>query len=117
MEKITLYNGDCLEVMESFADNSIDCVICDLPYGTTKCKWDTVIPFNELWKHYNRIVKDNGAVILFGQEPFSSYLRISNISNYKYDIYWQKERLTNIHQVKNRVLYIMFNRNLIWKLN
>lgn len=103
MEKTTLYNGDCLEIMKSFANDSIDCVICDLPYGTTKCNWDTIIPFDMLWEQYNRIVKDNGAIVLFGQEPFSSYLRISNISNYRYDIYWQKERLTNIQQVKNRV--------------
>ena len=99
----SVYNCDCLDGMEFIPDGSVDCVICDLPYGTTACKWDTVIPFDELWKHYNRVVKDDGAVLLFGQEPFSSYLRISNISDYRYDIYWQKERLTNIQQVKRRV--------------
>lgn len=101
--KIKLHNGDCLDIMKDIKDGSIDCILCDLPYGTTKCAWDIIIPFESLWKEYNRIIKDNGAILLFGQEPFSSYLRLSNISNYKYDIYWQKERLTNIQQVKRRV--------------
>ena len=99
---IKLYNGDCLEIMEQISDKSIDMVLCDLPYGTTNCSWDIIIPFENLWKQYNRIIKDNGAVVLFGQEPFSSYLRISNIKDYKYDLYWEKERLTNIQQVKRR---------------
>lgn len=99
---IKLYNGDCLEIMEQIPDKSIDMVLCDLPYGTTNCYWDIIIPFENLWKQYNRIIKDNGAVVLFGQEPFSSYLRISNIKDYKYDLYWEKERLTNIQQVKRR---------------
>lgn len=78
-------------------------ILCDLPYGTTKCKWDSIIPFEQLWKHYKRIIKYNGAIVLFGQEPFSLFLRLSNILDYKYDIYWEKERLTNINQVKKRV--------------
>lgn len=98
-----LYKGDCLEIMEQLPKNFIDCVICDLPYGLTKETWDTIIPFDLLWKNYERIVKDNGAIVLFAQEPFASQLRISNIKNYKYDIYWEKERLTNIAQVKKRV--------------
>ena len=100
---IKLYNDDCLKIMSEFSDKSIDCIICDLPYNTTKEKWDKEIPFDVLWTNYNRIIKDNGAIILFGQEPFSSKLRLSNIKNYKYDIYWEKERLTNIAQVKKRV--------------
>ena len=102
-DDIRLLQGDCLELMKNIPDNSIDAIICDLPYGTTKCPWDIVIPFDKLWKQYTRIIKDNGAIILFGQEPFSSFLRMSNIDNYKYDIYWEKERLTNINQVKRRV--------------
>ena len=98
-----LLHGDCIDHMKNIPDKSIDAVICDLPYGTTKCSWDIVIPFDKLWEQYNRIVKDNGAIVLFGQEPFSSFLRASNINNYKYDIYWEKERLTNINQVKRRV--------------
>ena len=98
-----IYNEDCLIGMQKIDDKSIDCIICDLPYGTTKCSWDIIIPFDKLWEQYNRIIKDNGAIILFGQEPFSSLLRISNLKDYRYDIDWQKERLTNIMQVKRRV--------------
>lgn len=98
-----IYNADCLTGMQKIDDKSVDCIICDLPYGTTKCSWDIIIPFDKLWEQYNRIIKDNGAIILFGQEPFSSLLRISNLKDYRYDIYWQKERLTNIMQVKRRV--------------
>ena len=98
METIKLYQGDCLEIMKS-----IDLILCDLPYGTTKCSWDIIIPFDKLWNQYKRIIKDNGAIVLFGQEPFSSLLRCSNIEWYKYDIYWEKERLTNIMQVKKRI--------------
>lgn len=101
--EIDLRCGDCLEIMPTIQDNSIDCIICDLPYGTTACSWDIIIPFDKLWLEYNRIIKDNGAIILFGQEPFSSLLRVSNLSDYRYDIYWEKERLTNINQVKRRV--------------
>ena len=78
-----LLQGDCLELMKDISDKSIDMILCDLPYGTTQCKWDSVIPFESLWEQYNRIIKDNGAVLLFGSEPFSSYLRMSNIKNYK----------------------------------
>lgn len=89
--------------MSELEDKSIDLILCDLPYGTTACSWDIIIPFEQLWEQYNRIIKDNGAIILFGQEPFSSYLRLSNLKYYRYDIYWEKERLTNINQVKRRV--------------
>lgn len=100
---IELYLGDCLSFMKNIPDKNVDLILCDLPYGTTACKWDEIIPFNLLWAHYNRIIKDDGAILLFGQEPFSSKLRLSNLENYKYDIYWEKERLTNINQVKRRV--------------
>lgn len=103
IKDIELYNGDCLELMKDIPDGSIDMILCDLPYGTTACSWDTIVPFDKLWGQYNRIIKDNGVIALFGQEPFSSYLRLSNIKHYRYDIYWEKERLTNINQVKRRV--------------
>ena len=90
MSKIDLYNGDCLELMKNIPDKSVDMILCDLPYGTTQCKWDVVIPFEPLWKQYNRIIKDNGAIVLFGNEPFSSHLRLSNLKNYKYDWIWDK---------------------------
>ncbi len=91
MKNIQLYNGDCLKIMKSIPNNSIDMILCDLPYGTTACKWDTVIPFEPLWEQYNRIIKDRGCIALFGSEPFSSYLRMSNIKNYKYDWVWNKK--------------------------
>jgi site-specific DNA-methyltransferase (adenine-specific) len=85
------YLGDCLELMPKYVDDkSIDMIFCDLPYGTTDCKWDTIIPFDELWKEYNRVIKDNGAIVLFGAEPFSSLLRCSNLKMYKYDWVWDK---------------------------
>ena len=100
---IDIKQGDCIKIMQELPDTFIDMILCDLPYGTTKCKWDTVIPFENLWEQYIRIIKPNGVISLFGQEPFSSLLRCSNLSWYKYDIYWEKERLTNINQVKKRV--------------
>lgn len=99
---IELYNADCLEQMKTISDHSIDFILCDLPYGTTKCSWDSVISFDRLWEQYNRIIKPNGAIALFGQEPFSSLLRASNIKDYKFDWYWEKERPTNIFQIKRR---------------
>lgn len=87
----TLYLGDCLEVMKIIPDKSIDMILCDLPYGTTACKWDVIIPFEPLWEQYKRIIKDHGCVALFGSEPFSSYLRMSNIKGFKYDWIWEKE--------------------------
>ena len=83
---IDLRLGDCLEVMKDIPDKSIDMILCDLPYGTTACKWDNIIPFEPLWEQYNRVIKDNGAIVLFGSEPFSSKLRISNIKKTK--MYW-----------------------------
>jgi site-specific DNA-methyltransferase (adenine-specific) len=88
--KIDLRQGDCLELMKGIPDKSIDMILCDLPYGITACKWDINISFDKLWDQYNRIIKDNGCIALFGTEPFSSYLRMSNIKNYKYDWIWDK---------------------------
>lgn len=95
LELNKIYNQDCLEGMKYIDDKSIDMILCDLPYGTTKCKWDTIIPFDKLWEQYNRIIKDNGAIILFGTEPFSSNLRISNIKYFRYDWIWEKDRHAN----------------------
>lgn len=102
MSEITLYNGDCLVEMNKIADKSVDMILCDLPYGTTSCVWDIIIPFDKLWEQYNRVIKDNGAILLFGTEPFSSALRISNLKMYKYDLYWKKEKPTNFLQLKKR---------------
>ncbi len=98
-----LKQGDCLELMNEIPDKSVDMILCDLPYGTTACKWDTVIPFESLWKQYNRIIKDHGAIVLFGTEPFSSVLRLSNIKHFRYDIVWEKPNNTNFMRLKKEV--------------
>jgi site-specific DNA-methyltransferase (adenine-specific) len=90
-KRYKLFLGDCLEVMKQIPDKSVDMILCDLPYGTTACKWDVIIPFEPLWEQYKRIRKDNSAIVLFGSEPFSSYLRMSNIKEYKYDWVWDKK--------------------------
>jgi len=92
---IDLRQGDCLELMKDIPDKSIDMILCDLPYGTTACKWDVIIPFKPLWEQYNRIIKDDGAIVLFGSEPFSSQLRMSNLSMFRYDWIWEKEQGAN----------------------
>ena len=97
---IDLRLGDCLEVMKSIPSGSIDAIITDPPYGTTACKWDSVIDFDLMWEQLNRIIKPNGAIVLFGSEPFSSALRMSNIKNYKYDWIWEKNRGSNFALVK-----------------
>ena len=90
MKAVTLWHGDCLELMKNISDGSVDLVLTDPPYDTTACKWDSVIPFEPMWEQLNRIIKPNGAICLFGSEPFSSALRMSNIKNFKYDWIWDK---------------------------
>lgn len=87
---INLHLGDCLEVMKQIPDKFVDAIICDLPYGTTACKWDSVIPFEPLWEQYKRIIKDNGAIVLFGSQPFTSALIMSNSKMFKYELIWEK---------------------------
>lgn len=101
----TLYNGDCLDIMKSLEANSIDFILCDLPYGTTKCSWDVIIPFEDLWKEYERIIKDNGCIALFGTEPFSSAVRMSNPSMYRYDWYWHKTLCSNFLNAKKQPFF------------
>ena len=97
---ISLYNSNCLDEMRTIRDKSIDMILCDLPYGTSACKWDTVIPFDKLWEQYERIIKDDGAIVLFGSEPFSSLLRTSNLKLYKYDWKWEKPNGANFLNFK-----------------
>ena len=99
---MNLMLGDCLERMKEIPDGSVDMILADPPYGTTACKWDSVIDLPLMWEQLKRVIKPNGAIVLFGSEPFSSFLRCSNIKDYKYDWYWQKERPTNVMQVKRR---------------
>jgi len=101
---MNLMLGDCLERMKEIPDGSVDLILADPPYGTTACKWDSVIPFEPMWVELKRIIKPNGAIVLFGSEPFSSALRMSNIKNYKYDWKWDKKQGGNILNAKRQPL-------------
>lgn len=89
--KQEILHGDCLELMKNIPDKSVDMILCDLPYGTTACSWDEIISFELLWKQYNRIIKENAAILLFAAQPFTTKLINSNISNYKHYWVWDKE--------------------------
>ena len=115
MDNIELWCGDCLELMNDISDKSVDMILCDLPYGTTSCKWDIVIPFESLWEQYNRIIKDNGAIVLFGSEPFSSKLRLSNLKNYKYDWVWEKTKPSGHLNAKKQPLRKHENISVFYK--
>lgn len=93
-ETFKLYKGDCLEVMKGIPEGSIDLILCDLPYGTTACRWDSIIPLDEMWKQYNRIIKEDGAIVLFCAQPFTTKLINSNIKNFRYCWYWVKNSPT-----------------------
>lgn len=101
-ENYHLMFGDCLERMKEIPDGSVDLILTDPPYGTTACKWDSVIPFEPMWEQLKRIIKPNGAIVLFGSEPFSSALRMSNIKQYKYDWVWDKKKAGNIFLAKHQ---------------
>ena len=100
IEKNKVIMGDCLELMKLIPDKSIDAIISDLPYGTTACKWDTIIPFEPLWEQYKRIIKDNGAIVLTASQPFTSALVMSNVKMFKYEWIWIKNRGSNFASVK-----------------
>lgn len=91
---MTLLQGDCLELMKDIPDKSVDLILCDLPYGTTRNKWDAIIPFDKLWIQYNRIIKDNGAILLFSQMPFGANLIMSNPKMFRYEWIWEKTQAT-----------------------
>ena len=100
----SIKQGDCLELMKEIPDKSIDMILCDLPYGTTSCKWDVVIPFEPLWEQYNRIIKDNGAIVLFGSQPFATDLINSNRTYFRYELIWDKEFGTDIFMANKKPL-------------
>ena len=109
---------DCLDGMKLIPDKSVDMILCDLPYGITTCKWDTVIPFEPLWEQYKRIIKDNGAIVLFGSEPFSSNLRMSNLKMFKYDWIWDKKKggnplLSKIQPIKTYEIISVFGKGKV----
>ena len=103
---MNLMLGDCLERMKEIPDGSVDLILADPPYGTTACKWDSVIPFDAMWEQLKRIIKPNGAIVLFGSEPFSSMLRCSNLKMFKYDWVWEKEQGVNFQLCKKQPLKI-----------
>lgn len=99
---LQIHNGDCLEVMKSIPDQSVDMILCDLPYGTTACAWDSVIPFDALWAQYRRVLKPLGAVVLTASQPFTTALIASNYDWFKYCWVWEKNRPTNFAHAKNK---------------
>lgn len=115
--KADLYQGDCLAVMDYLISIGVkvDAVIADIPYGTTACKWDSVIPFPDMWERLNKLIKPTGAIVLFGAEPFSSALRMSNIKNYKYDWIWEKTRPSNPALANKRPLSYSENIHIFYK--
>jgi site-specific DNA-methyltransferase (adenine-specific) len=100
MVDIKFIHGDCLEEMPKLADKSIDMILCDLPYGTTACKWDVLIPFEPLWKQYKRLIKDNGAIVLTASQPFTSALVMSNVAMFRHAWVWEKTRPANFMSAK-----------------
>ncbi len=104
--KAELWHGDCLELMRELPDASVDMVLCDLPYGTTACKWDAVIPFDALWAEYRRVTKPNAAIVLTASQPFTTALAASNIGEFKYQWVWQKERPSNPQLAKLQPLKV-----------
>lgn len=116
MELNKIYNEDCLEGMKRIPDGSVDMILCDLPYGTTACSWDEIIPFDLLWEQYERVIKDNGAIVLTGAEPFSSKLRLSKIKLFRYDWVWEKTVAPNFmmshkQPLKKHELISVFYKN------
>jgi len=116
MPKIELIQGDCLEKMKDIPDGSIDMILCDLPYGITACKWDTIIPFEPLWAQYKRLIKDKGAIVLTASQPFTSALVMSNPNMFRYEMVWEKSKVTGFFEAKNKPLVnheiiLVFSKN------
>jgi len=109
-----LIHGDCLQVMKDIESGSVDMILADLPYGTTACKWDTIIPFEPLWEQYKRVIKKNGAIVLFGAQPFTSALVMSNIEWFKHCWYWKKKPIGFLNSKKRPMIVfediVIFNK-------
>jgi len=95
VSRSTFYQGDCLVEMDKIADKSIDMILCDLPYNTTEAVWDLIIPFEPLWKQYERVIKDNGSIVLTAQQPFTSAVVMSNTKLFKHTFIWEKDKCAN----------------------
>ena len=114
---IELYNGDCIEIMNDLIKNNIkvDAIITDPPYGTSACKWDSLIPLDQMWKCIKSIRKDNSPIVLFGKQPFTSLLISSNIKEYRYEIIWKKQQATNPFMANKQILNIHENIEIFYK--
>lgn len=106
MKDFKLWQGDCLELMKQIPDGSVDMILCDLPYGTTQNSWDVVISFEELWEQYNRVIKDNGCIALFGNQPFTSHLVLSNEKNFRYSLVWVKNKFSDFLNAKRKPMKV-----------
>ena len=106
---IELIHGDCLVEMQKIESGSVDMILCDLPYGTTACKWDTVIPFDPLWEQYKRIIKKNGSIVLFGSQPFTSALIMSNLKMFRQELIWEKDIATGFLDARRKIMKIHEN--------
>lgn len=104
VNRCLLYNADCFDIFPTIQNKSIDMILCDLPYGTTSCKWDSILPFDKLWYEYKRVIKDDGVIVLTASQPFTSALIMSNPQMFKYEIIWEKNKPSNIMQAKNSIL-------------
>lgn len=111
----TLHHGDCLIVMRDIPDKSVDMILVDLPYGMTKNKWDVVIPFEAMWAQYNRIIKPNGAIVLFANNPFGARLIVSNIDNYRYSLIWEKNKFSDFLNAKRKPMKIHEDIHVFYK--
>ena len=110
-----IHHGDCLEIMKDIPTGSVDMILCDLPYGTTSCKWDTIIPFEPLWEQYERVIKDNGAIVLTASQPFTSALVSSNYKKFRYEWIWEKNQGVNFLLAKKQPLKVHENILVFYK--
>ena len=122
IELDTIYNEDCLTGMQRIPDGSVDCIICDLPYGVLNLEWDSVIPLEPLWEQYKRVLKPTGVVVLFGTEPFSTKLRMSNLKWFKYDYIWVKDQAANFASCRrvpmkyHEVISVFYNKGITYNM-
>ena len=110
-----LYKGDCLDIMQQLEDKSVDMILCDLPYGCTRNKWDIVIPMEPLWKQYERVAKDNAAIVLFSNQPFTTRLIMSNLKMYRYEIIWVKPQGTDFLNANRKPIKAHENIEVFYK--
>lgn len=110
-----VYNADCLEKMKEIDEKSIDMILCDPPYEVSVCEWDKIIPFDKLWEQYKRIRKDNAPILIFGKQPFTTLVNMSNLDEFKYEIIWRKQQATNPMCAKTRIMPIHENISVFYK--